>query len=227
MEEQNNEVLSNSETHEATSALGLLALNYGNLSDSEEDQVQEDVTVYDNETNVKNCSPESKNRCESSSLSLQKSDATGVQSRSPRELDTGEEPAFQNADFHTECGQKRDNAKYSGHQNFDCSIASTESNGLVGKLMDSIKVSQTCSPCTYDAEATKFCKTLVPMKNENVPLAPICDEDSSRMHVFCLEHAVEVEQQLRQIGGVDILLLCHPGVLCFASDAFTTLNTFL
>ncbi|CAN1777307.1 Lysine-specific demethylase REF6 [Linum perenne] len=41
-------------------------------------------------------------------------------------------------------------------------------------------------------------------------LAPTCDEDSSRMHVFCLEHAVEVEQRLRQIGGVHVFLLCHP-----------------
>lgn len=36
------------------------------------------------------------------------------------------------------------------------------------------------------------------------------DEDSSRMHVFCLEHAVEVEQKLRQIGGVHVFLFCHP-----------------
>jgi hypothetical protein len=33
--------------------------------------------------------------------------------------------------------------------------------------------------------------------------------------VFCLEHAVEIEQQLRQIGGVHIFLLCHPGVSFF------------
>ncbi|KAG1363360.1 Lysine-specific demethylase REF6 [Cocos nucifera] len=37
-----------------------------------------------------------------------------------------------------------------------------------------------------------------------------CDKDSSRMHVFCLEHAVEVEKQLQPIGGVHIMLLCHP-----------------
>ncbi|GAB2213354.1 hypothetical protein Drorol1_Dr00021386 [Drosera rotundifolia] len=37
-----------------------------------------------------------------------------------------------------------------------------------------------------------------------------CDDDSSRMHVFCLEHAVEVEKRLRPFGGVHILLLCHP-----------------
>lgn len=35
--------------------------------------------------------------------------------------------------------------------------------------------------------------------------------DISRMHIFCLEHAVEVERQLHPVGGADILLVCHPG----------------
>jgi hypothetical protein len=37
------------------------------------------------------------------------------------------------------------------------------------------------------------------------------DKDSSRMHVFCLEHAVEVEKQLRTIGGANVILLCRQG----------------
>ncbi|XP_062116062.1 lysine-specific demethylase REF6 [Humulus lupulus] len=217
-EDQNNEVLSNSEAHEATSALGLLALHYGNSSDSEEDQAREDDSVYDKETNTTNCSPESKYRCESSSLSFQNSlsDAAGDDGRSPREIDLGEERASQNADFHKENGHNRDNVKYSSRQNFDCSVdasnnvASTETNCLVGKIRDPMIVSQACSADTYDAEATRFCKATVPMKNDVVPFVPLSDEESSRMHVFCLEHAVEVEQQLRQIGGVHILLLCHP-----------------
>ncbi|CAO1942711.1 unnamed protein product [Urochloa humidicola] len=36
------------------------------------------------------------------------------------------------------------------------------------------------------------------------------DKDSSRMHVFCLEHAIEVEKQLQTIGGAHIFLLCRP-----------------
>ncbi|XP_062207813.1 lysine-specific demethylase JMJ705-like [Phragmites australis] len=36
------------------------------------------------------------------------------------------------------------------------------------------------------------------------------DKDSSRMHAFCLEHAIEVEKQLQTIGGAHIVLLCHP-----------------
>ncbi|OEL31047.1 Lysine-specific demethylase JMJ705 [Dichanthelium oligosanthes] len=36
------------------------------------------------------------------------------------------------------------------------------------------------------------------------------DKDSSRLHVFCLEHAIEVEKQLQTIGGAHIFLLCRP-----------------
>ncbi|XP_047316861.1 lysine-specific demethylase JMJ705-like isoform X2 [Impatiens glandulifera] len=36
------------------------------------------------------------------------------------------------------------------------------------------------------------------------------DDDSSRLHVFCLRHAAEVEKLLRPIGGSHIMLLCHP-----------------
>ena len=57
----------------------------------------------------------------------------------------------------------------------------------------------------------RISKGIVPTENADIPFALKSDEDSSRMHVFCLEHAVEVEQQLRQIGGVHVFLLCHPG----------------
>ncbi|XXG88980.1 hypothetical protein AAC387_Pa12g1092 [Persea americana] len=48
------------------------------------------------------------------------------------------------------------------------------------------------------------------LKNGNKSIIQRSDQDSSRMHIFCLEHAVEVEKQLRSIGGVHMLLLCHP-----------------
>jgi hypothetical protein len=38
-----------------------------------------------------------------------------------------------------------------------------------------------------------------------------CDKDSSRKHVFCLEHALKVWREFEKIGGADIMLLCHPG----------------
>ncbi|CAM0884225.1 unnamed protein product [Alopecurus aequalis] len=45
------------------------------------------------------------------------------------------------------------------------------------------------------------------------------DKDSSRMHVFCLEHAVEVEKQLREIGGAHVVLLCRPEYLKIEAEA--------
>ncbi|KAL5717870.1 hypothetical protein ACHQM5_010827 [Ranunculus cassubicifolius] len=45
----------------------------------------------------------------------------------------------------------------------------------------------------------------------NRPLVQMStNPDSSRKHIFCLEHALEVEKQLRPIGGANIVLLCHP-----------------
>ncbi|KAF8094958.1 hypothetical protein N665_0348s0041 [Sinapis alba] len=43
-----------------------------------------------------------------------------------------------------------------------------------------------------------------------LPFVPSSDDDSSRLHIFCLEHAAQVEQQLRPFGGINIMLLCHP-----------------
>lgn len=40
-------------------------------------------------------------------------------------------------------------------------------------------------------------------------------KDSCRMHVFCLEHALETWTRLNQIGGANIMLLCHPGSCTF------------
>ncbi|OVA20517.1 JmjC domain [Macleaya cordata] len=59
-------------------------------------------------------------------------------------------------------------------------------------------------------ETSKCTNVELPIKNPNMSLMQKSDEDSTRKHIFCLEHAVEVEKQLRPIGGVDMLLLCNP-----------------
>ncbi|KAM0926128.1 hypothetical protein ACQ4PT_003937 [Festuca glaucescens] len=56
------------------------------------------------------------------------------------------------------------------------------------------------------------------MNNLNKPIVKF-DKDSSRMHVFCLEHAVEVEKQLRAIGGANVILLCRPEYLKIEAEA--------
>ncbi|KAF5817229.1 putative [histone H3]-lysine-36 demethylase [Helianthus annuus] len=41
------------------------------------------------------------------------------------------------------------------------------------------------------------------------------EKGSSRFHVFCLDHAREVELRLRSFGGIHMLLLCHQGTFSF------------
>ncbi|PIA51468.1 hypothetical protein AQUCO_01100361v1, partial [Aquilegia coerulea] len=52
--------------------------------------------------------------------------------------------------------------------------------------------------------------TNISIQSTSMSLMHISREESSRKHIFCLEHAVEVEKQLRPIGGAHILLICHP-----------------
>lgn len=193
MADKSNEVVSNAETSAATSALGLLALNYGNSSDSDNDQDELDSPACD-----ESCSPNIHH------------DASGYQEHSLARHHSGDEFSFQDVDCYMEKGCRRDDFKDGSDQKFDCSV---KSNGLVGKYGGPKNISHTCSPDSYDADIRNFGKATSPITNANVQLGPLCDEESSRMHVFCLEHAVEVEQQLRQIGGVHIFLLCHPGAM--------------
>nr|XP_017217473.1 PREDICTED: lysine-specific demethylase REF6-like [Daucus carota subsp. sativus] len=43
-------------------------------------------------------------------------------------------------------------------------------------------------------------------------------DDSSRWHVFCLQHALEVKQKLDALGGMHMLLLCHPDYPKFLAE---------
>ncbi|XP_058102102.1 lysine-specific demethylase REF6-like isoform X2 [Magnolia sinica] len=59
-------------------------------------------------------------------------------------------------------------------------------------------------------ERTEFGNAGISVKNPMISFMRRSDNNSSRMHIFCLEHAVEVEKHLRAVGGVHMLLLCHP-----------------
>lgn len=52
---------------------------------------------------------------------------------------------------------------------------------------------------------------LAPRQPATMPFVPRLDEDSSRLHVFCLQHAMQVRKRLSQLGGADVFLVCHPG----------------
>ncbi|KAL5998322.1 hypothetical protein ACLOJK_009262 [Asimina triloba] len=58
-------------------------------------------------------------------------------------------------------------------------------------------------------EITKFGNMETPAKNPKTPVSQLSDIISSKFHIFCLEHAVEVVKFLQSVGGADVLLLCH------------------
>lgn len=161
IEDQDLQVVSYAATPKETSALGLLALTYGNSSDSEEDQ--EPGSEFEHDT---------------SAIAY-----AGSGDESPFQKDRKKETV--------ECSVE-----------FDDTPVPMESNcgqDKFGNLMTK----------SHSVDMAKFSNALVPIESTSISFVPKSNEDSSRTHVFCLEHAVEVEQQLRSIGGVHILLLCH------------------
>lgn len=76
----------------------------------------------------------------------------------------------------------------------------TESNYLTHRFRHQKKPQiETSNFLPNEAEAT------------TMPFVTRSDEDSSRLHVFCLEHAIQVEKRLSQVGGAHVFLVCHPG----------------
>ncbi|XP_022770021.1 lysine-specific demethylase REF6-like isoform X2 [Durio zibethinus] len=217
MVDQTNQVVEDTKEGGDTSALGLLASAYGNSSDSE-DHVEPNATVFGDETSSANTSPGRKFQYNGSGFSPGNANRSHTSSLS--RLDSEEEAPIHVTDSCSEPGSRRVDIKYRSPQTVDRAVefetdnlASGRSNSLEDKFRDPITVSHanpSCSPATHGTEKMRCSKAIAPMENADIPYAPRSDEDSSRMHVFCLEHAVEAEQQLRQIGGVHVFLLCHP-----------------
>lgn len=166
------------------SALGLLALTYGNSSDSDEDQCGSDAPVYHADANkISKSSPESEYQHDFHSGS-----------NGSHELSTSRNNSGDEGNFRSRSPQSYDHSVDFVTNDFD----SSKLNGY--------------GTSGHGAKNLEFSKANVSMNDRDVPCAPRSDEDSSRMHVFCLKHAVEVEQQLRPIGGAHISLFCHPGM---------------
>lgn len=192
--DQNNLEVLNNERGKSNTALALLATAYGSSSDSEDDQGNSDNAVDGDDLNIVKHPPASKSR-EMSCLA-----STSI-----------------------------DNYEYYMHKRverimspFDTSVKSEDydiTSGVALKHSRAGPHSTLNSSQDTCAETPLLGKTVIPVEHKNVPLAPPCDDDSFRMHVFCLEHAAEAEEQLRPIGGADILLLCHPGLVI---NLFTT-----
>ncbi|GJM87602.1 hypothetical protein PR202_ga03572 [Eleusine coracana subsp. coracana] len=65
-----------------------------------------------------------------------------------------------------------------------------------------------CVNASSDSTLSKGKGTTVPDALDMLKLK--YNKDSCKMHVFCLEHALETWTQLQQIGGANIMILCHP-----------------
>ncbi|KAI6675448.1 hypothetical protein NL676_003354 [Syzygium grande] len=159
---QSSEAFSNSDKLKGTSALSLLALNYGNSSDSEEDQIDLDAPIE------MTSRPQYGNNHlpDSGSPPILPEHHSGPNGGSPRNCCP-------------EIGYRGANFVDKSNQTFKCSA-------------------------NFGADETRSSE-----KHGNTGF-PKSDEDSSRLHIFCLEHAIEVDQRLRPIGGVHIYLVCHP-----------------
>ncbi|XP_006645195.1 lysine-specific demethylase JMJ705-like [Oryza brachyantha] len=88
----------------------------------------------------------------------------------------------------------------------------SESSNLDGTAKETVDVSGTENDarCNSTTISVSEHRGSTPMINSLATSIVKPDKDSSRMHVFCLEHAIEVEKQLHAIGGSHIILLCHP-----------------
>ncbi|CAK9172593.1 unnamed protein product [Ilex paraguariensis] len=214
-------VVSNTEAQQDNSSLGLLAFTYGNSSDSEEDMIEADIPVNGNEPELREYSAESRLDCGKTGLaSLERySGATGCNNLPFSQLGCRDEVPLQIIDPHGEHVHAGASFKDRTNQSFGCpvefemdDITSLEASSLRARFRHQMKLSpiaSSCSPVAHKAE-TSINSAKVPIDNTIMSCAPRSDQDSARMHVFCLQHAVEVEQQLCSIGGAHILLLCHP-----------------
>ncbi|XP_027339022.1 lysine-specific demethylase JMJ705-like isoform X2 [Abrus precatorius] len=191
---------SNTEIEKGNTALALLASAYGN-SDSEEDQGDPDIAVDSHESNVINSNS-------GRLLSL-----TPDSHASPMTaLDRVDDISSKSANYEDHMHHRFESIL--SHDSFDHSSKKQDYDVTSGYTFKNIRTvpnsTSNCSQDSHDAERSLSVNPVVPIDNRSASLVPQSDEDSSRMHIFCLEHAVEAELQLRPIGGAHIFLLCHP-----------------
>lgn len=200
------DLISNGEAQKNTSSLGLLALAYGNSSDSEDDEAEAAIHL------------DSKTKCiadlpHSSESSDQEAVSYGDISNSETDFVNEIPPQFIRPCVERELTRTKSESR--SEQSFDwpmehrtSSFAPAESDNLIDNSRHQTELhldTSSCIPAAHMAETTMT----------TTPFPASSDEDSSRKHVFCLQHAIQVEKRLRSVGGAHILLLCHPGCSLF------------
>ncbi|CAK9143493.1 unnamed protein product [Ilex paraguariensis] len=212
-------VVLNTEAQHEHSSLGLLALTYDS-SDSEEDLVEADIPNNANKPQSGEHPPES--TLERHKTGLHSLDcfsgSTGFHDLPFPRLGCGDEVPPPIIDPYGKHVRTRASFKDKSHtdpcidyssEDETCNIIAIEANSLRDRFRHQIKLPHVAPSCFAHKVETVIGSAIVPVENTTISFASRSDEDSSRMHVFCLQHAVEVEHQLRSIGGSHILLLCH------------------
>lgn len=190
-----------SKAHKEPSSLGLLALTYGDPSDSEEEDSEANLPAEGCGTSK---SDDSRN-----------GDASA---NTEPKINCREERSLQTSDSNAKYGLALATSKDGEARNFDISDefdtnSSTmiESNSLTHRSSRHQTESQLDSLNTSSCKAVGTHRTgLAPQEPTTMPFSSRLDEDSSRLHVFCLQHAMQVEKRLSQVGGADVFLVCHP-----------------
>ncbi|KAK4395774.1 Lysine-specific demethylase REF6 [Sesamum angolense] len=193
-------MVSNSKAHKEPSSLGLLALAYGNSSDSEEEETEADLPVEGCGTS-KSDSPEDGHACDN------------IDSK----RNCRKEMSSQNSDSNATFGLPIAKCNDGDPQSSNCSdefptdnCTVVESNSFTHRFRHQMKSQHdTSNSLTHKTEAT-VSTGLTPLEDKNTPFPARSDEDSYRLHVFCLQHALQVEKRLSQIGGAHVFLVCHP-----------------
>nr|XP_027123006.1 lysine-specific demethylase REF6 [Coffea arabica] len=208
-------LIPNTEAQKDTSSLGLLALTYGNSSDSDEDDVDANNHTEACQNEAKDCSPESGLHCHDAGLHEGGSRNNVI---SCSEFSCADVVPLQIIGSSDKQGTTKSTSESRRHPPPDGTIEykrrsfpSMEIDNLADRCRHQVKEQDASSPSPLAHKAETITSTaIVEFENKTLPFAGRPDEDSSRMHVFCLQHAVQVEKQLRSIGGVNVLLLCHP-----------------
>ncbi|CAI9112957.1 OLC1v1013471C1 [Oldenlandia corymbosa var. corymbosa] len=199
---------SNADIQKGASSLGLLALAYGNSSDSEEDDGESVISNEACKNRPVESSAESELDCYDNVENL------GGRSTSYLEVNVTDEVPLQVTCSDQGNPESRTHGYLDGSFEHDsCRFFTTmDSGNLTDRSrhqIESLDASPNFSPIAPKAEHA-MTTTLEHFRNKQFPRTTRPDEDSSRMHVFCLQHAVQVEKLLRSIGGAHVLLLCHP-----------------
>ncbi|ONK71199.1 uncharacterized protein A4U43_C04F5900 [Asparagus officinalis] len=202
------------------SALALLASAYGDSSDLDEDGSPATSPRADEDNDSSHVT-----RC--ANINLPESDC---QNDSDNEYDemNGSTPEFSSGDHPGMLDNLEDNGEMETSSSSIKSIGETRSvdyegpenkyctTGTAKICQSNVKMERIASGSVSTVMKPNSTRTSPSRNNDAIRQCSVVsaiersDKDSSRMHVFCLEHALEVEKLLHPLGGVNIMILCHP-----------------